>query len=843
MEKLQRIVEESALKAMMVDQTDLQGLADLHTHLQSIAKCAGELTGSSAASLQMAHPASAAAADLIEKIILQEVKDTEGTLNTIRETVQTLQKLIGQVAGGGSGSNIVFPTGLSLPQTESKGNQAAPQKKSVGGIALPDNVDEAILREFLTTQPDVLASLEAAILTTEQNPTKQNRNAIKGILHNLKGESALLGLQEMSSVCHRTESLLVDESKPIPVEQLLAAKDWLQKAVASLNQQTNSAPEAQEEKPLFDEPTPSPTSQEAAAAPAGDVNTGDLTVAEGDVPLAMEFVQESNEHLESAEANLLKIDENNSDTETLNAIFRAFHTIKGVAGFLNLKPIGTLAHAAENLLDLARKGKVILEGERTDVVFESIDAMKKMIHSLGESLGKDRKWQAYEKLEDLIRHLKILAGIDVTAAPAAPRPVAAARTEPPKATTTAFKEAAPGANAGGAAAVTAESTVKVTTARMDTLINTVGELVIAQSMVSQDITSSFSQNPRLERNVRHLDKITRSLQELSMSMRMVPVHGVFQKMARLVRDLSRKAGKEIELTCTGSETEMDRNVVEAIGDPLVHMVRNSVDHGVEPPDEREKAGKPRCGHVELKAFHQGGNVVIRITDDGRGLNRERLVQKAIDQGIIKSGQELSDQEIDRLIFHAGLSTAQKVTDISGRGVGMDVVRKNIEMLRGRIDIDSTWGKGTIFTIRLPLTLAVIDGQIARVGQEKFIVPIISIEQSLRPRREQISTVRGQVEMVMIRGSLLPLIRLHRLFHIQPQSQDPCESLVMVVGDGNERYCLLVDDLLGQQQVVIKSLGNYFESIPGVSGSAIMGDGLVRLILDIPGLLQAAQQNA
>jgi two-component system chemotaxis sensor kinase CheA len=339
----------------------------------------------------------------------------------------------------------------------------------------------------------------------------------------------------------------------------------------------------------------------------------------------------------------------------------------------------------------------------------------------------------------------------------------------------------------------------------------------------------------------HLAKITRELQDLSMSMRMVPIHGVFQKMARLVRDLGRKFGKEINLEVVGGETELDRNVVEAISDPLVHMVRNSVDHGIETPDLRTQSGKSRAGRVELKAYHQAGNIVIDITDDGKGLNKKRILQKAIQAGIVREGQELSEQEIFKLIFHAGLSTAEKVTDVSGRGVGMDVVRKNVEALRGRIDITSVEGKGSTFTIRLPLTLAVIDGMVVRVGDERYIIPITTIEQSIQPKPDQVSTVQGRGEVCMVRGDLIPLFRLHRIFNVKPKTENPCESLVVIVQDNDRRACLLVDELLGQQQVVIKSLGER-AAAKGISGGAILGDGNVSLILDIPGLMELAAEQ-
>jgi two-component system chemotaxis sensor kinase CheA len=312
-------------------------------------------------------------------------------------------------------------------------------------------------------------------------------------------------------------------------------------------------------------------------------------------------------------------------------------------------------------------------------------------------------------------------------------------------------------------------------------------------------------------------------------------------MARLARDLSRKASKQVDFVTVGEETELDRTVVDKIADPLVHMVRNSLDHGIEPGEVRVKAGKKATGRVELRAFHQAGNIVIEIEDDGKGLDKNRILKKAIDNGVVDSGQELPDEEVFKLVFHPGLSTAEKVTSVSGRGVGMDVVKKNIESLRGKIEIGSTPGKGTIFTIRLPLTLAVIDGQVVSIGEHRYIIPINSIVRSLRPTAQQISSVQNRGEMVLERGELMPLVRLHRLFGVIPATEDPTEALVVVVEEDDRRCSLLVDDLLGQQQVVIKSLGEALGRVRGVSGGAIMGDGKVSLILDIPGLIKLAQE--
>lgn len=564
-----------------------------------------------------------------------------------------------------------------------------------------------------------------------------------------------------------------------------------------------------------------------------------MTFPEDDVPLILDFIAESGEHIESAEAGLLELENKPDDNEVLNQIFRAFHTIKGMAGFLNLTEIGSLAHSAENLLDCARKGELVIAGANGDVVFESIDVLKKMIAGLKESIETGKPATAHKKLPDLLEKLKASAeGNSTETFLDSPEgrvkdkeldEVLIGRTEleikdtPAKVRTS-----------------TGDEKIKVSTARLDNLINMAGELVIAQLMVTEQVDMNSTVEHELARKVAHQSKIVRELQELSMSMRMVPIHGVFQKMARLVRDLSRKAEKNIAFYMSGEDTELDRSIVDKIADPLVHMVRNSIDHGIETTAERVKSGKNQTGRIELRAFHQAGNIVIEIQDDGKGLDKERILQKAIDNGVVEPGQELSDEEIFKLIFHAGLSTARKITSISGRGVGMDVVKKNIESLRGKIDISSTPGKGTIFTIRLPLTLAIIDGQIVKIGAEHYIIPINSIIRSLKPSSQQLSSVQNRAEMVMVRGELLPLVRLYKLFKIMPTTDDPTKSLVVVVEEDNKKCCLLVDELLGQQQVVIKSLGEGLGSVKGISGGAIMGDGRARLILDIPGLMEIAQ---
>jgi two-component system chemotaxis sensor kinase CheA len=380
----------------------------------------------------------------------------------------------------------------------------------------------------------------------------------------------------------------------------------------------------------------------------------------------------------------------------------------------------------------------------------------------------------------------------------------------------------------------------VDTAKLDFLVDAVGEMVIAQSLIRHNPELAATQNPTLMRNVAQLTRITAEVQKTAMSMRMVPVGTLFQKMNRLVRDLCRKAEKQAELITWGDDTELDRTIVEELADPLMHMLRNALDHGVEIPADRVAAGKSATARVELRAAHQGGHILIEIADDGRGINRDAILRKGIERGLVQPGVQLTDSEVFSLIFEPGFSTAEKVTDISGRGVGMDVVKKHIQKLRGTIDIQSAPGKGTTFRLKLPLTLAIIDGLVVGVGAERYIVPIFTVKEMLRPSQGMVSTIEGVREIALIRDRLLPVVRLHKRFEIVPESQDPLESLLIVAESQEAEFCLLVDKLIGKQEVVIKSLGESLKNIPGIAGGAILGDGRVALILEMNALFSLSR---
>jgi len=388
------------------------------------------------------------------------------------------------------------------------------------------------------------------------------------------------------------------------------------------------------------------------------------------------------------------------------------------------------------------------------------------------------------------------------------------------------------------------STIRVDTDKLDKLVNLVGEMVIAVARVSQQQQNQLGSNKRIAQDaMESLERISRELQEQVMRVRMISVEGLFSRFHRVVRDLAADQGKQIRLELFGTETELDKNVIEQLSDPLKHLIRNAVDHGIEQPEERQKAGKPKEAKVKLSACQQEGNIIIEISDDGHGIDHEAVLDKAIEKGLLKPGMELSEQDTYQLMFMPGFSTAKQVTEVSGRGVGLDVVKQNIADLRGAIQVISSRGKGTTFRIKLPLTLAIIDGMNVKVGQETLTVPLLSILESIRPYKEAVKTVEGKGEVIDVRGEYLSLIRLHELFAIETDKTEPSEALVVIVESGQRKFGILVDDVIGQQQAVIKSLDKNFRQVDGSSGATILGDGTVSLILDIYGLEKMAFKSA
>ncbi len=388
----------------------------------------------------------------------------------------------------------------------------------------------------------------------------------------------------------------------------------------------------------------------------------------------------------------------------------------------------------------------------------------------------------------------------------------------------------------------ARKDIRVDLEKLDMLINLVGELVIAESMVTNNPDIKGQELENFDRAAHHLRRITMDLQDISMSVRMVPLAGTFKKMVRLVHELSVKVGKKVKLELKGEDTEVDKTVIEQIADPLVHIVRNSVDHGQEETDERLAVGKSEIGLVSIEARHEGGEVWILIKDDGRGLDKDKLLARAIDRGVIDKDADLSDDEIYRLIFEPGFSTAEKVSDVSGRGVGMDVVKRNIEKLKGKVDIKTELGVGTTIILRIPLTLAIIEGMLIRIANDKYTIPLLSIKESFRPQKHQITKTMDGQEVVRLRDELVPVIRLHEFFNKKPEFTRLEDGILVVIEDDGDYYAMFVDEIIGQQQTVIKGLSEYIGRARGVSGCTIMGDGTISLIIDIGSLIDMAHQD-
>jgi two-component system chemotaxis sensor kinase CheA len=620
------------------------------------------------------------------------------------------------------------------------------------------------------------------------------------------------------------------------------------------------------EKLVHPEPPAAPATA-AVIPPARGANGPAATVRrldEDDEAILGDFVIESRENLESIEVNLIDLEEHPDDKEIINAIFRPFHTIKGISGFLDLQKINLLSHCTENLLDSARKGRFVIDHEVTDVILQAVDLLKRLIGRVAKGLESgttaddadidikalsatiERMDVELSRQETPRRMGEILVDSGALTAQALDEALNYQAEHPERKLGEILVEESGVESRQVISALREQKRVrkpgplqvKVDIGKLDNLVDLTGELVIAQSMLRQGAASGQKTN----QNLNQLGQIVSHIQKIAMSMRMVPISATFQKMVRLVRDLAKSCKKDVLLTMSGEETEIDRNVVEALYEPMVHMIRNAIDHGLEPSEDRKRAGKSEKGTIRLSAYHKGGNIVIEIEDDGRGLDTMTILEKAVKQGLVASDAVLSDKEIFMLVMKPGFSTAQAITDISGRGVGMDVVKKAIEAMSGRVDIESVQGKGTTVIITLPLTLAIIDGMLVRIGADRFIIPTMAILESFRPRREDYFTVEDRGEMLMFRKHLIPLIRLNEICGVAMEHEDVWNNIAIVVESNKQQRALLIDELLGKEEYVIKSLGETLKNIKGLAGGAIMGDGTVGLILDIGGLFDVALRS-
>ncbi|NPA15297.1 MAG: chemotaxis protein CheA, partial [Deferribacteres bacterium] len=612
-----------------------------------------------------------------------------------------------------------------------------------------------------------------------------------------------------------------------------------------------------------------------------------------------DFLAEVTEILEQLDQDLVELEEHPEDLELLNKIFRAAHTMKGTSSFMGFEKMTTVTHRMEDILNLLRKGEAKLTPEVMDVVLEAVDVVKEIVENIREtqSEGDIDITEIVKKLEDAYKTLtgekkeesssdeEVIGGGkppskeeleafdreiqellkkelgEEAPQPSAEETVIGGGRPPTKEELEAFDreiqellkkelekekkeekkaEAAKKTSKDEKKERKGDTTIRVDVSRLDALMNLVGELVLGRNRllrIAQQLSAKYEDDElihALEETLDQVDFITTDLQMAVMKTRMVPIARVFNRFPRVVRDLARELKKEVKLIIEGEDTELDRSIVEEIGDPLVHLVRNAIDHGIEPPEEREFLGKPRQGTLRLAAYHEGNHIVILVEDDGRGIDVEKIKKKALERGLVTENElsRMSEKEILNLIFLPGFSTAEKVTDVSGRGVGMDVVKTNIEKLNGTIEINTELGKGTQIIIKIPLTLAIIQALLVKVADEIYAIPLVSVVEAVKISQDEVQTVEGK-EIIILRDSVLPLVKLADVFDIP--AEEEVSPYVVVLAIGERRFGLVVDSLIGQEEIVIKSLGNYLTNIEGISGATIMGDGRVTLIVDVAGL--------
>ncbi|MGD0476359.1 MAG: chemotaxis protein CheA [Candidatus Velthaea sp.] len=610
------------------------------------------------------------------------------------------------------------------------------------------------------------------------------------------------------------------------------------------------------------------------------------------------FRDETEELLQRIDSDLLRleryVDVGSIDVEIVNALFRALHTVKGSAGMLDFKDVQHVAHKLENLFDLLRKERMPLSEGCINLLFEGRDILTDLVHAaVDNGVSPDGVAAFIERLDSFAmvyestavaiegkrpdadaEQLEALAQVDMaeveafeaevarllaaSTPPAAAAPPPASPTvcadvpaAPPAPAAQAAATAKPAATVAPAVAATAKNqTIRVDIERLDMLLNLVGELVINRTRIS-DIAATLARNidessetndvgslaKDLAESSALLARTTNEIQESIMKVRMVPIGNVFDRFPRMVRDLAKTRNKEVILEINGGDTDLDKTIVDEVGEPLMHLVRNCVDHGIETPDVRTASGKPRAGVLQLNAYHEGNQVIVEITDDGGGIPIEKVRARAIKQGLLTENDRPSDREIMELIFAPGFSTAEVVTDVSGRGVGMEIVKKNISRLNGVFEVDSAPGKGTKFTIKLPLTLAIIQALLVRVAEELYSIPLDSVVESQRISAADVRTVHGG-EVITLRGQVVPLIRVGEFFGLG-NPRDPDKVMIVIVGLQGRQVGLVVDSFQGEQEIVIKPLSEVIGVIPGISGATILGNGSISLIMDVHSLVTTA----
>ena len=760
---------------------------------------------------------------------------------------------------------------------------------------------QEMLRSFVSEAFDSLDTNEPLVEYLRQDNNAEYVNAIFRVFHTLKGLSGFFEMHVIHKVTHEAETLLdiIRKQNGVQTEETISViystfdflrellqrvsadysdksgeddaddmKIIIQDAISKVSGNVPSVDEFLSEDDYFDSPaqtTKTISEEDNYDAPEEVIESttsAEYLVEEEIAPVGDDslisdemldqYISGAKELLELVENNLITLEKSPDNLAIIQETFGAVHSLKGNSGFMGFSEIEEISMDMETILDSLRSKELDADQTVISILLSNLEMVQDRITKIEIENNKksakpapvvakpepakvEVKEKIVEKIEKstpiieppVAKEPEIESVIESKPIVSTPKAVPTPRAEPSK--------------IGQNFNQMQKKDIRVETSKIDKLFDLVGELITIESMVTNNPDLKGLNLPSFNKSASMLNKITRELQEITMSVRMMPLEGLFNKMKRLVRDVSLKMEKKIDLAVSGQETEMDKNVIDEIADPLVHILRNAIDHGVESPQKRLEKGKPEMGNISLSARYEGNEILIEIKDDGNGIHREVILRKAEEKGLLtKSPDLMSDKEVFMLIFEPGFSTAAKVTDISGRGVGMDVVKKNIEKLRGSIEIESVPSKGSTFTLRIPLTLAIMESMVIRVGNARYALPILSVTESFKVNMKNISKTMDGLEVVRIRDEVLPIIRLHEIFSKKPDNPNLENGILIIIESRRKKVCLFVDEIVGQQQAVIKSLTDYIGKVSGIMGCMILGDGGIGLIMDIESLIELSE---
>ena len=734
-----------------------------------------------------------------------------------------------------------------LPETDR--DQSAP------GTFEIDDID--VLQSFLQESVEHLELVEQKAMRLEESHNADVLDEIFRSLHTIKGTSAFFGQNLITTLSHRLESVL-DAVRQGTTRVSTALIDVLLAGIDELSAQVDYL--ATESRAREGSSTPMSIPERPGQVGAIIKRLEDLEstniapeIAVVNDELLASFVAESEDLLTQAEADILAFEEDPGALEYIDRPFRNIHTIKGNAGFLGLEQVELLCNQIEEVLHAFRSGERRASQPVITAILQSLDSLQRLIGSGGTSReesgngGDPSEADLYRPLGTILIEMGLVDEETVEQAlETQERKLGEILVAQGSATEDGIAEAlvrqkgsVPGVAETGAGGIERKA-IRVDVSKLDKLFELVGELITAEAMVVSNPDLEGLEIERFNRAANYLGKVTRQIQEISMSVRMIPLDGLFNKMRRLVRDLSRRTGKPIEIGISGGDTEVDRNVIEVLSDPLVHIIRNSADHGIEAQADRDAVGKPREGRIKLSARYEGSEIWITVRDDGQGLDRDAILSKAVTNGLVTEEESgtLTDEQVWDFLFHPGFSTAAKVSDVSGRGVGMDVVKRNIQMLRGKIDVRTEPGSWTEVVLKIPLTMAIIDGVTTRAGNILYAIPLSDIREFHRVQSDRITAASTTGEILRLRDEIIPIVRLRSFFRGRTEGNSETEGVLVVVQSGNQRAALLVDEIVGYHQIVIKALPEYMGQMRGLSGCSILGNGDVSLIVDTSTLVKA-----